>query len=314
MKNLIANEKAYKTFAAWIGGERLPHAILLEGPTGCGKSSFARQLAQAALCEAPIPARPCGVCRHCVKMEKAIHPDFALYEGEGRAHSFHIETVRELRSKAFIYPNEAQRKVFLLRNVQDMSVQAQNALLKILEEPPETVVFLLTCENKSALLETILSRVTTLSLQIPTPAQCAALLSTLSPGYEESTYRDAALAAAGNVGRALELLASGSSGRSGEENALWESLSAHRELDALAILAAYDKDRKAFGELLSALRLVVEGLILTAARPDADRISPLRLMQIVAIIDECMASSAGNVNGSLLGSVFCTHCVEALKE
>jgi hypothetical protein len=94
---------------------------------------------------------------------------------------------------------------------------------------------------------------------------------------------------------------------------LWESLSAHRELDALAILAAYEKDRKAFGEVLSALRLVVEGMILNPARADTDRISPLRLLQIVAIIDECAASCAGNVNLSLLGGVFCARSVEALK-
>jgi hypothetical protein len=140
------------------------------------------------------------------------------------------------------------------------------------------------------------------------------LLPALFPGLEEETYRDAALAAAGNVGRALELLASGSSGRSGEARALWESLSAHRELDALAILAAYEKDRKAFGELLSALRLVAEGFILTPFPADAVKISPLRLMQIVAIIDECAASCAGNVSLSLLGGVFCARCMAALKE
>jgi DNA polymerase-3 subunit delta' len=314
MKKLIANEKAYQTFAAWISGERLPHAILLEGPPGCGKSTFARQLAMAALCEAPAAQKPCGICRHCVKMEKDIHPDFALYEGEGRTRSFHIETVRALRSRAFIYPNEAKRKVFLLRNIQDMSVQAQNALLKILEEPPDTMVFLCTCENKSALLETILSRVTTLALQIPTPAQCAALLPTLLPGHEEARYHDAALAAAGNVGRALVLLQSDSTGRSGEAKALWESLSSHRELDALAILAAYYKDRKSFSETLSAFRLVVEGFILNPTHTHTGRISPLRLMQILAIIDECMAVCAGNVNCSLLGSVFCARCMAIMKE
>lgn len=332
---LIANERAYKTFAAWMGGGRLPHAILLEGPAGCGKTAFAGQLAKAALCEpakepreaaglflpgeigngSPEGGRPCGVCRHCVKVEKNIHPDILLFEGEGRARSFHIETVREIRSKAFVYPNEGGVKVFILRNVQDMSVQAQNALLKILEEPPPAVIFILTCENKSVMLETILSRTVSLQLELPGVKECSEYLEKQKPGLEPGLYNDCALSAGGNIGKALELLEKGSAGLRREAGELWRCLLEGRELDALALLSGYERDRKALQELLAALRVLASGSALSP-EPEggpAPRHSPLRLIEIVDIIDEIAASCAGNANCSLLGTLLCARAVSALN-
>lgn len=312
MQKLHGNERAYRTLAAWIGGGRLPHAILLEGPAGCGKTAFADEIAQAILCEGETA--PCSICRHCVKVKKGIHPDYLRFEGEGRARSFHIETVRELRSKAFVYPNEADRKVFLLRNVQDMSVQAQNALLKILEEPPETVVFILTCENKSMLLETILSRVTALQLELPSLEECGEVLRERFPEESEEKLRDAVTAAGGNMGRALELAEGGSSGLGETARTVWTSLAAGREMDALAVLSKFDRDRKGFLELAAALRSLVEGLVLSPEIGAVDRISPLLLMQIIAIIDDVAAACAGNGSISLLGCSLCARITAVLMK
>ena len=89
--------------------------------------------------------------------------DIKVYEGSGAARSFHIDVVREIRMDAYIRPNESDRKVYLLMGAQNLSEQAQNALLKILEEPPSYVLFLLVCKDKSALLPTVLSRAMLLS-------------------------------------------------------------------------------------------------------------------------------------------------------
>lgn len=95
-------------------------------------------------------------------------------EGGEAARSFHIETVREVREDVFILPNEAPYKAYLLLNAQSMSPQAQNALLKVLEEPPAYAVFLLTCDSKTKMLPTILSRVTTFTLDAPAQELTAA--------------------------------------------------------------------------------------------------------------------------------------------
>lgn len=332
MTHLAGNQRAYATFASWIQGERFPHAILLEGPSGCGKTHFAMELAQAVVCERfsassdedlpvlggfePVSKEcPCGFCRHCVKAEKNIHPDILLFEGEGRARSFHIGTVRELRSQAFVYPNEANAKVFVLRNVQDMSVQAQNALLKILEEPPASVIFILTCENKSMLLDTILSRVSVLTLELPTVEQCEAVLLERTPEAEPDAARQAAQGAGGNVGKALALLSGEGEDCSSEASELWAHLKARRELEALALLFHFDRNRKGFIELLELFRGLLEQEILTPISHSSSSysaISALQLMDIVDIIDDIAASAAGNGNISLLGNVLCARVIEVL--
>ena len=86
------------------------------------------------------------------------HPDIAVYGGKGGSRSFHVEEVRQIRDSAAVMPNEAQAKVYILDGADHMTEQAQNALLKVLEEPPSYVIFLLTCGAASSLLPTVRSR------------------------------------------------------------------------------------------------------------------------------------------------------------
>lgn len=149
-------EAARRALALAFSGGHTPHAVLLEG-TG-RTAQIAAELARAAVCLSEGD-RPCGKCSGCVKALAGSHPDILTIDGDADSKAFPVDVVRKIRSDAYIRPNEAPRRVFVLLGTQNMSEISQNALLKVLEEPPANVLFLLTAVSASALLPTIRSRV-----------------------------------------------------------------------------------------------------------------------------------------------------------
>lgn len=141
------------------------HAHILSAPAEEGYAA-ARALAQAILCSAPRGGTPCGVCENCRKAEKGIHPDIITVsrrtdEKGAPKREIYVEQIRDLVADAAILPNEADKKVYIIRDAGTMNVAAQNALLKILEEPPYFVSFILVADNAGSLLETVRSRCVT---------------------------------------------------------------------------------------------------------------------------------------------------------
>lgn len=123
----------------------------------------AQALAAEAVCEGP-GARPCHACAHCRKAEKGIHPDIAVIDRivnkkTGKLNrDIIVDQIRDIGADAVVLPNEARTKVYIFPQADLMNPPAQNAFLKLLEEPPRWVIFLLCTENRSRLLETIRSR------------------------------------------------------------------------------------------------------------------------------------------------------------
>ena len=156
---LQLNEEVKKKLAASVDSGTLSHAVLLTGGTEKERKDLAVLLAQALLCEAD--EKPCLKCVSCKKIKAGIHPDVSITQGEaGKPLSIKIETIREIRSRAYIMPNEAPFQIFIILEASGMGEVQQDALLKILEEPPQTARFILTTRSRDDLRQTILSRVT----------------------------------------------------------------------------------------------------------------------------------------------------------
>ena len=127
--------------------DRLSHAWLLLGEDGEELEKLALYTARALLCSAPGGDKPCDGCPHCRKMLKGIHPDLVTLLRSPDARDITVKQIREFRQEVWITPNEAARKVFLIPEADAMNTQAQNALLKVLEEPPPYAAFLLLGRN-----------------------------------------------------------------------------------------------------------------------------------------------------------------------
>ncbi len=143
-------------------GDELAHAYILLSPSAEEREQAAQRLAAAALCGAKDGV-PCGRCRDCRKVREGIHPDLIrvsrLSDDKGRKRrEITIDQIRAVVSDAVVLPNEAERKVYLIEDADTMNVPAQNAALKLLEEPPRGVYFLLCAANAESLLETVRSR------------------------------------------------------------------------------------------------------------------------------------------------------------
>lgn len=145
----------YKKIESLSAAGTLPHAVIFEGED---RRAAAQYFSKCVVCGEND--KPCGECSNCLKADKNIHPDIIELHPSGKMMAFPIEEIRRVKEDAFVLPNEARAKVYIFNDVDNISVVSQNALLKILEEPPKSVVFVLTCKSKTHLLDTIISRAT----------------------------------------------------------------------------------------------------------------------------------------------------------
>lgn len=146
-----------------VAQNRLPHALVLESGTTEERMKLARLVAKALVCKDEVN-RPCNTCEACRKADSGNHPDILTVVPENGRKTISVDTVRTMRDSAYVLPNEADYKVYIIDPADTMQDYAQNALLKILEEPPSYAVFILLCTTKASLLPTVLSRTAVFSL------------------------------------------------------------------------------------------------------------------------------------------------------
>ena len=156
------NQKVASSVKGFISSGRIPHAIMIEGESQKSNLDLANYIATAAVCESDNA--PCGVCKNCHLASIASHPDITSIATLDGKKFLSVDQIRELRADAFVKPHSALYRAFIIEEAHRMNPQAQNALLKVLEEPPKNVIFILLVPSKTMLLDTIISRCVLLSL------------------------------------------------------------------------------------------------------------------------------------------------------
>lgn len=200
---MLFNRTEKEKLLSEIASGKLSHAYLIEGGEGCGKTYFARFAAAAVLCTGDKP--PCGKCPSCVKALAGSHPDLFYFSPDKKA-SMGVETVRDIKKSLFFMPNDGDRKVYIIDDAQKMTVQAQNALLKFIEEPPASVLFFIVADKKESLLPTVVSRTRIISLAPSDNADIRRFLMSESKKSGGEQIDEAINMADGSPGKALKLL------------------------------------------------------------------------------------------------------------
>lgn len=180
-----------------------PHALLFYGMGGIGKKMLALHFAKTFLCKS-VSKKPCGICESCRLMDiennSFAHPDFYLLTAEEAGKDIKIEQVKEMAKQAAFAPVLSEHKVCIIDDAGQMTAEAANSLLKLLEEPPPGWLFILITQQAERLLPTVLSRVVRLRFDAPDSSAVQQILK--AKGITQNTQVLAALAG-GSPGRAL---------------------------------------------------------------------------------------------------------------
>lgn len=341
--SIVGNRTLFERLDRDIRAGRLSHAYILDGAPGSGRHTVAQYIAAAVACQnrpgqietvvdddqmgffdldpAPAPRPvdpdaplPCGDCPSCRKVAEGTCPDIHVIGRDGKA-SIGVDAVRFLRQDVLMAPNDLDTKIYVIEDAETMTVQAQNALLLTLEEPPPYVLFLLLCNGADALLETIRSRAPILHTEPIPDETIAAYLRERRCSLSDTDLAAVVLRADGCIGQALTL----ADGRAVKPVLKLRELcdtfmtaASERRWDTVpAILTRFGNKRDGVGEILALLQLAVRDLLLlrhadgvrlkyytdrAAAETLADRFTTKGLLRINQALDRAAAALEANGN------------------
>ena len=322
--DLFGNDRTRDRLGEDVEHGTLAHAHLIVGDSGSGKRTLAREIAAALNCEmlsdGAMPL-PCGMCSSCKRIKNEQHPD-VKYQRRADKATLGVDEIRLLREDMYLSPTESKYKVYIIEEADRMTPNAQNALLKVLEELPSGTVILLLCESPDKILTTIKSRAQLTRMQRFSDERLRELLLDIDSGARAMATADPEklsgiiTSAGGRLGRARELLSSRSAKEIAEAREATEkiisALDPREPYSALYLaLSELPSQRAEFSEalemLLSALRDLIAiktarapAMLFFTSRDEARRkasvIETKRLSRIFELVCEAERDVLRNVS------------------
>lgn len=297
---LLGNQRLKDNLTAALQQGKNAHFYLISGPAGSGKGKLSSLLAAAVMCQGED--RPCCRCPSCRKVLSKVHPD-VITVTDPEHKTVPVRIIRQMRDDVFVRPNEGSHKIYIFP--QEMGIEGQNALLKVLEEPPKYGVFLLLAENAEKILPTVRSRCVELSMQ---PLDRSVLRNALRQEFPQadSASIDAAITRSGGfLGQARELLAEGKA-EAPQTAALVTALSTKDVLLLTQTLAPLERSKRdTLLPLLQQCTDILEGALAiraggTAISPHSARLaaarSAIELNDGIQKLQKCMDYAQSNVS------------------
>lgn len=301
---LVGNDKIRLSIEGFVSEKRIPHAIIIEGDKGTGRHTLANFLSASSLCDG-LDA-PCGSCKNCNLINSASHPDVSVITPLDNKKNIAVSQIRELREEAYIKPHQANKRVFIIDFADTMNPQSQNALLKVLEEPPQTVMFILIVESKASLLDTIISRCVYLSLNAPEFSVGFNYIKSKTD-KDDDLIKQALESSQNNIGKALQIL-NGNLGTKTEIAAkeFLEAMLKADSLSLLSVLSQFEKNRAETDRFIKDLKYLISGKI----RKDTSSFFAKPLTAFYNCLREYEQSLSTNINLNLL---FCSMTCKAVQ-
>ena len=304
---LVGNGKIAANVLNAITAKHLPHAILIEGDIGTGRHTLSNFITKAALCKGDNP--PCGECSECKMLESGAHPDVTVISPPSDKKNITVSQIRGLRNDAFVKPHQAACRVFIVDFADTMNLNSQNALLKILEEPPNATYFILIAESKAHLLDTVISRCITLTLSTPPTEEAIEYISG-NYNYDINEIKAALDSKQNNIGKALwELGGKADSKTSAAAKQYVEFFIQNNAWGMLGVTAPFEKSRIEADKFLKDLKYAVSEKL----RENPSSILAPVLSKLYSIICELEKSLVTNINLALLFASLCAKATNIIE-
>lgn len=251
---LYSKQQPIELIASMIRRDRLCHSFILTGGTGVGKKTVADYIAMQVLCQEKS-GTPCGKCKSCRMTEGSAHPDIIKVQPSGKSGNYLVEDLRPIAADAAIASNEGGYKVYIIAGIDKALAAAQNILLKVFEEPPDHVIFIMTAKDRINVLPTILSRAVVINVPEASREDCLEALSDMgfSPDKAEKAYS----VCGGSIGECLDYLGGEKSDNTEAVKRICEAIVSKDEYLLSKLLFDASSDKEGFLSMLSELSQLV---------------------------------------------------------